>query len=390
MESHDRRVEAITLRALQPIGMRCLDSRRYMCCLWYTNPSNLVRSVRELVDSRIISIFTSDKSGQSFCFSLCILLNLKYNTCNMLDSYKQYIRGDKAIIPEGTSIIDDDAFKGCAEITSVTIPDGVKVVGSHAFEGCSGLTKIRTPESCRNIGPSAFMDCTSLEYVSVSNRILIGKSAFEGCSSLSAIRLPNLTWITARCFARCSSLTKIVIPEGVLSIKEEAFMDCDNLISLDISTSLGEISQNAFSGCINLSEISIYPGDRLSIEQNAFHGCNNIKRFNILSDYASYERAQDVIIDILDTIPLIQDDGIAIHVPNGAYNKCSVLPFFRYLDVVEDANCSSNQQVTEEVFRIPLYYTDDVNTIRRRYNYYEGLYHDAFENDSEAEWGIRD
>lgn len=307
----------------------------------------------------------------------------------MLDSYRQYIEGDQAILPRDISIIDDYAFKDCTEITSVKIPDGVKRIGSHAFEGCSSLKFISTPGSCRSIGPSAFMDCTSLEEVSVSNLIIYGNSAFEGCSSLSTIRLPNNS-IATRCFARCSSLTKIVIPEGILAIMEEAFMDCDNLISLEISTSLGIISQNAFSGCNKLSEISIYPGDRLSIEQNAFHGCNNLKSFIILSKYASYELAQDTIVDILDTIPLLQDEEIAVHVPKGAYNKCSILPFFRYLNVVEDVNCSTNQQVTEEDFRIPLYYTDDVNTIRRRYNYYEGLYHDAFENDPEAEWGIRD
>ena len=43
-------------------------------------------------------------------------------------------------IPEGVKEIGDSAFRGCANLTSVTIPEGVTEIGRHAFYGCKKLT----------------------------------------------------------------------------------------------------------------------------------------------------------------------------------------------------------------------------------------------------------
>ena len=43
------------------------------------------------------------------------------------------IQNGIAIIPQGTTIINDRAFFGCQELTSVVIPEGVTAIGDSAF-----------------------------------------------------------------------------------------------------------------------------------------------------------------------------------------------------------------------------------------------------------------
>ncbi|MCB6994390.1 leucine-rich repeat protein, partial [bacterium 210820-DFI.6.37] len=46
-------------------------------------------------------------------------------------------------IPEGVTIICDDAFEGCSSLSSITIPEGVTRIGVDAFYGCSSLSSIK-------------------------------------------------------------------------------------------------------------------------------------------------------------------------------------------------------------------------------------------------------
>jgi len=46
------------------------------------------------------------------------------------------------IIPINVTNIGDNAFSGCANLTSVTIPDSVTNIGNYAFFGCTSLTSV--------------------------------------------------------------------------------------------------------------------------------------------------------------------------------------------------------------------------------------------------------
>lgn len=68
-----------------------------------------------------------------------------------------------AEIPEGWTVIEGFAFKGCKDLKSITLPSSLKTIGTRAFEGCENLREITIPSSVDSIGDCAFKDCPCAE-----------------------------------------------------------------------------------------------------------------------------------------------------------------------------------------------------------------------------------
>lgn len=128
--------------------------------------------------------------------------------------------GDIAI-PDGTTVIANNAFASCKNLTSIHIPDSVKTIGNGAFFGCEGLMSLTLPAKMRKIDESAFQRCTSLTDMVIPD----------------GVRKIN-KWT----FCHCASLKSVTIPDGVRKIDKKAFEDCD-LTKLTICATAGSYAE---------------------------------------------------------------------------------------------------------------------------------------------------
>jgi len=186
------------------------------------------------------------------------------------------------VIPEflewyPVTAIDDNAFSGCSELTSVILPETVTRIGNHAFSDCTGLTELVLPDSVTEIGNGAFFNCSSLTEMILPDGVTEIKSCtFYDCSSLTGIDLPDgMTCIWDSAFENCSALTEIDIPDGVTGIKDCAFSHCSSLTEIDFPDGVTFIAGNIFNNCDSLT--SVYLGRGVTnIDFCAFLYCDNL------------------------------------------------------------------------------------------------------------------
>lgn len=88
-------------------------------------------------------------------------------------------------IPEGTIIIEEYAFHGCANLTEIIIPGSVTTIGDLAFMDCGSLTSITVPEGVTSLGDCTFAFCENLASVSLPGSLTeIGGDPFLGCENV--------------------------------------------------------------------------------------------------------------------------------------------------------------------------------------------------------------
>ena len=150
----------------------------------------------------------------------------------------------------GNYVIGNDAFLGCAGLTSITIPNSVTSIRGSAFSGCTGLTSIEIPNSVTSIRGSAFSDCTGLTSIEIPNSVTsIGSSAFSGCSNLETLYISNT----------------------IESIGDYAFAECNNILDIKIGSKKAiTASENVFSSdAYNNACLHVPEGRKFAYEETA-------------------------------------------------------------------------------------------------------------------------
>ena len=144
-------------------------------------------------------------------------------------------------ISENVITIDDYAFNGCRELSTLNLPKNLRTIGDFAFgqvvSSSGKLETITIPESVRTIGEGAFI-CTNLSKVDILGNAEVGAVAFSSCGRLKRVEGYPKT-IGTRAFVYCDSLSQMAFAH-VESISDEAFYGCHhvNFITLQNSDNI--------------------------------------------------------------------------------------------------------------------------------------------------------
>ena len=151
-----------------------------------------------------------------------------------IGTYAFYDSGDDATVTFSNCglDIDDKAFQSCG-ITALNISGSETVMGENAFSYCEDLTDVIIGIGNAEIGTYSFYDCTSLENVSIA--------ADSEDDSLSLV-------IDDKAFQSCS-VQNVVIGRGNVELGDNAFSYCEDLVSVDIKGVLSDIGDYVFYDC---------------------------------------------------------------------------------------------------------------------------------------------
>ena len=262
------------------------------------------------------------KACAMFLISTIVLMAVAFSGCAEM------------LLPEQLSVIEEEAFMNCVDITEVVIPDSVTTIGAKAFFGCTGLTEIVIPENVESIGDQAFANCggdflmlgysgSAAEAYAASNGIQfvslnVGSEGLEftdideetcyvsgyngNGDSGTTVVIPRtynnktVTTIGDSAFFFCTGLTGVILPDSIQSIETEAFYYCSDLTSITLPNSIQSIGANAFSSCSGLTNFGI-PAGVTSIGNRAFSGCSNLQAFTVEAGNPAYQSIDGVLFN---------------------------------------------------------------------------------------------
>jgi len=185
------------------------------------------------------------------------------------------------IIGSNVKGVGEYTFSYLKNITSVTLLNGVKRIGNWAFYRCSNLKNVIFPGSLDTIGKLAFASCPLDSLYLPEGLKSIKRNAFSQCENLTKVQLPNsLTHIDTAAFYGCSKLDSVIIPNNVTSISPSVFGQCSNLKSITIPNTVDSIGDHAFAGCSKLLSFEL-PNKLKYIGDHAFQDCNNFTSVTI-------------------------------------------------------------------------------------------------------------
>ncbi|MCM1196540.1 MAG: leucine-rich repeat domain-containing protein, partial [Roseburia sp.] len=177
---------------------------------------------------RSINIPTNTERIESYAFYGCTGLT-NFIVPSTVKEIGSYVLAECSNLRESTlecNIMGTYMFYNCVNLHTTHLKN-VQYVSTSAYEGCSSLEIVDLNQGngnegyiCTSINNKAFYGCVNLSTIEFPSTIhTIGSNAFENCIKLSFITLPsNLMILDSEAFKNCDSLVSIVIPRNLEEI----------------------------------------------------------------------------------------------------------------------------------------------------------------------------
>ncbi len=287
------------------------------------------------------------------------------------------------VIPEGTVVIEENAFRSCLNLTDISFPNSLKVLANHAFEQCGKnsdtLHYYVLPDNMESIstnvdsGWGAFTDInmgrvacapgtsTALQLSGIDSynhggvyRFALKGHESDGLMYLYEARTENGESVNRLVLKQYEgSGSEVTIPAdcGLYRIDSGVFQGRSTLQKVVIPDGVVEIGANAFDGCTLLHEgaetnVIRIPSSVRSIGTSAFQ--------ELGAGYTA-ERFYLVLPGGLETfdISAVYQCNAVLVVPGGAAANALYNNWYYYYSTLEDAIARTNCQFQR-------YYVDGV------------------------------
>lgn len=209
-------------------------------------------------------------------------------------------------LPEGLTVVGDYAFNGLSNVTgTLKLPSTVTEIKYCGFCKC-GFSNVILPNTVTNLGYLAFGYNVNLLQINIPNKLkTIDTTAFDGCNKLQTLTASssckNFTVVhnvlfnknkTTLVYYPSTKTNEIyTVPKSVKVIQE---LNCNEYLKkVILPEGLTTISDNAFIRNVNLEQINI-PSTVTSIGEYAFYNCHALKELDIPKKCA--EIGKDVFI----------------------------------------------------------------------------------------------
>ena len=190
-------------------------------------------------------------------------------------------------------------------------------VPANAFKNCADLTSVMLPSSVNNIPHDAFNGCSSLESINLMNVKYVRYKAFNGCSLAVELDLPNITGTSGLaydCF-RDSGITKIKSLGTITSMGYYGnFMGCTSLTDVVLPETLTSMGRQQFQDCVNLKTVICNIETPPTASAQNFRNCGDAKIYVPWSaDHsilAAYQAAWNATYDVPRLVELDENGNI--------------------------------------------------------------------------------
>lgn len=216
--------------------------------------------------------------------------------------YNVEVDDENATVIGYTSGVTNAVIKGSVTLDGVVCT--VDCIEENAFRGCSTLKSVTIPETIRFILSGAFSDCPALEtmvidssnrWFSFAGHVLYNKKQTKLVKAVGDFKTYTIantvTTIANNAFADCSKMTSLVLPKGLKTIGYNVFDGCASLEALAIPESVTSIG--SISGCPNLTRIcfdgKVAPSVQLRMNVMVYVYKEQLDAFKAKMDNKSYD-----------------------------------------------------------------------------------------------------
>ena len=264
IRKHAFREKNLVQRVILPASLEQIEERAFKDC---TNLKEIIFSARP-----------KECSGCAFCG--CKSLTHSIIRGNILIKVPQNTK-NLYVVSHGIEEISEGAFCDCREITEISLPPTLKKISSQAFKNCSSLEKLVIPESVELENFDAFWGCDKLAELEIPISLKVNEIVAPIKIIIPSLEQPLYN---ATCFLALPDSYKgtFVVPEGITSIADFAFLECKQLEKVILPKSLVEIGAGTFGDCISLKEIAGLE-KVLTINDGAFFGCDKLDSVRVNS-----------------------------------------------------------------------------------------------------------